>query len=144
MTEICKVCEKELKVVNLSHIKTHQLTREDYDKYDTINPVEPEETVEPIWSSLDTTSIQYKTKRIRMFNHHVQLNAKMNVLMKDKSLCPTCLKRIFEPIGFVLLRSRLEIQAKRLEKPQYVMHKECAVASGDIRNVLASVFLPGL
>lgn len=145
MTEQCKVCEKEYGVVNMAHIKTHQMTREDYDNYDTtVEPVEPETTVEPIWNSLDISSIQFKTKRIRLLNHEVLLNNKMNVMVHDRRDCPTCLKKIYEPVAYVLLRSRLEIQARRLEKQQYVMHKLCAIASGDIRNVLASVYIAGL
>lgn len=141
MTEECKICDKEYAIITMSHIKTHDMTKEEYDAYGTVDPIEQEAVGEPMWESLDTSSIEYKTKRARLMSNQKALNNNMNVKVGDHRNCPVCVERIYEPHAYVRLRSRLEQTNRRIQNEQTVMHLECVIAVASIRDQIASVYI---
>lgn len=137
----CKVCDKELMVINMSHISTHNMTKEEYKAYGEVEPVEPEQQVETIWDSVDTNSVEYKMK-VAKFRFPVELTSRMNITVDQNRKCPVCLQRIFESVVFVLLSNRSEIMGRRALTPQSAKHKACTIAIADIRDVVATTFYP--
>lgn len=137
----CKACNKEYAVINIQHLATHDMTMEEYDNIGKVEPVEPQEEIETIWSSIDTNSMEYKMKVAQLNRTINTLNNKTNVTIEKGRACPVCHQRIYEATSFVLLRTKHEQQGNRLREPQSIKHKACAIATANMRDILASVFL---
>lgn len=139
----CKVCEKKLMKITMSHIKTHDgMTQEEYDNYNDIEPVEPEEEVETIWDSTDISGTEYKMKVAKLGKNVILMRNKTNVTAMTGKKCPGCHDKIYEPTAYVILRGKTEILAKQLTSPQNIKHKSCAIAEANLRDALGSVFFP--
>ena len=143
--EICKICNREFVSLTLSHIKTHGIdTRDAYNEYviDTVTSEVKEEKVESIWDYVDVNSMQYKMRVVKLGKTIVMLRSSRNVTIENERKCPQCNDRIYEPHAFVHLRTRWERTARELQTPQDVMHKPCAIASGNMANTMAMVKTP--
>ena len=135
----CKVCDKELARINTSHVKTHKMTMEEYNNIDNIKIEKEEVKLETIWDSIDTSTVEYKMKVSKLSNNIKQVKQSNMIKFDDKDNCPVCLEKIFETYAFVHLKNKWEQKSGKLERPQVVMHRPCAIATGTVNFLLGRV-----
>lgn len=143
MTEQCKICKRSFVKINISHLRTHNMTREQYDKADTIQPVTPDkDVIKTIWDSMNTSSIEYKMKASAMDKGNLTLRSQNNVMVQDGRICPECNDKIYEPYAYVSLSPGFEQTGRILQEVQYIKHKQCTIATGSIYHKMAVVPVP--
>lgn len=132
MVEICKICNKEYRTINLAHVRTHGIDSiADYNNY-SVSEVKSdveENKVQSIWDYVDTNSRAYKVRVAKLGKRTKIMSEERNVTIQENNNCPVCHDGIYEPHGFVYLRTSWERKTKVLQTPQNIMHKPCAIAA---------------
>ena len=140
--EPCKVCKKTLKTINMSHVKTHDMTMEEYEAYGDVNPIEAGDNVDSVWNSIDTESTEYKVK----VNHHksniIHLSRRDVVDLRDGRKCAFCGEILIYLTVYIILDTSEEVHLKKPMTMKKPYHKDCAIAKSSIKHRIAAVMNP--